>query len=83
VLVHNLTDVTTAALTKKGMVKMPIVVGKQLITPGQCLEVADDWLRLARAGLQELVAHGAAAVGPQPPASYVLAKNRTLGLQSK
>jgi hypothetical protein len=78
VLVHNLTDVETAALTKKGMVKMPIVVGPRLIEPGQCLEVADDWLQMARAGLQELVTHGAAAVGPQPPASYVLAKNRAL-----
>jgi hypothetical protein len=82
VLVHNLTDVETAVLTKKGMVRMPIVVGPRLIVPGQSMEVADDWLQMSRAGLQELVTHGAAAVGPQPPASYVLAKNRTL-LQSK
>ena len=81
-LVHNLTDVATATLTSKGLVKMPIVVGPRLIAPGTCVEVADDWLRMARAGLQELVTHGAAAVGPQPPASYTLAKNKTV-LQSK
>lgn len=82
-LVHNLTDVETPTLTEKHLVNVPLVVGPHAIRPGTSAEVADDWLRMSRMGLQELVAQGAAAVGPQPPASYILAKQKTKTLQTK
>lgn len=81
-LVHNLTDVTTETLTQKKLVGTNIVVGQRVIAPGEFAEVADGWLQMARGGLQELVTHGAAAVG-QPPAAYILAKQKTKTLQTR
>ena len=82
-LVHNLTDIETPTLTKKKLVGIPLIVGPKVIHPGEFAEVPEDWLRMAMGGLRELVTHGAAAVGPQPPAAYILSKQSTKTLRTK
>jgi hypothetical protein len=72
--VFNLTDVETAALKQRGLVRHTFVLGKHLVAPGTSVVVNPDRMERMRKGIQELVTLGALAVGEQPPASYVVAK---------
>ncbi len=74
--VWNLTDVPTAQLQQHSMVDHTFAVGRELIAPGTSVDVEEASLISIRGGLQQLVAMGVACVGTQPPASYVLAKER-------
>ena len=74
--IHNLTDIETPKLAQHGVVKQGIVVGPKLIEPGASDDVADEHVSALGRGLQHLVSIGALAVGPQPPATYVIAKEK-------
>ncbi|MHB8815794.1 MAG: hypothetical protein ACYDAE_21385 [Steroidobacteraceae bacterium] len=75
--VFNLTDVETAALEQRGLVRHTFVLGKTTIAPGQSAQVDPACLDRKRVGVQELVALGALAVGECPPSAYVVAKARS------
>ena len=73
---YNLTDVETPMLAQRGLVRSTIVVGRLLLEPGENRAASADQLAIVRGGLQELVALGALAVGNQPPAKYIMMKER-------
>lgn len=72
--VFNLTDVETAALKQRGLIRRTFVLGRYTIAPGQSAMVDPARMERMRKGIQELVTLGALAVGPVPPAAYVVAK---------
>jgi hypothetical protein len=74
--VFNLTDMETPALAQRGLSNHTIAVGSFLLAPGASQEVSEEQIRALRPGLQQLVSVGALALGDQPPASYVLQKDR-------
>lgn len=74
--VFNLTDVSTPLLVAKSLSGVTLVVGRHLLAPGASCEVTEEQIAPLRPGLQDLVAKGALAVGNQPPAAYVMAKER-------
>jgi hypothetical protein len=74
--IHNLTDVETPKLKQQGLVGQSIAVGPALLNPGEAGDVAEEHVAGLRQGMHGLVSIGALAVGPQPPAAYVLAKEK-------
>lgn len=72
--VFNLTDVETPELKQRSLVNMTFAVGPALLAPGDSTEVDEAYIATARDGLQELIAHGAASYGEQPPPAYVRRK---------
>lgn len=73
--VCNLTDVSTPKLEQHKLVKHSISVAGRLLAPGESTDVPDDQLDGIRKGVQALITAGALSIGPQPPASYLLARD--------
>lgn len=72
VTVHNLTDVATDTLKAYGLVEQQIAVDKDLVRPGESVEVPRDPHTLAKLG--HLIEVGAVALDQLPP-TYVSAKS--------
>lgn len=72
-IVYNLTDVPTKVLEAQHLVGQSIVVGKELISPGESKEVEDT--PHMRTTLEHFLTMGAVAIDTMPP-PYVLAKSK-------
>jgi len=71
--IHNLTDVQTDNLVRRGLYRQTIVVGNQAIQPGQSAELSEEHRRLVQKQIEHLVLYGAIAVD-ELPAPYRVAK---------
>lgn len=63
--VFNLTDIPTKVLEQRGLVKKTIVVGRELVNPGESTEIEDTPRNRGR--LQDLLRFGAVAIDKLPP----------------
>jgi len=69
--VFKLTDVETPALKERGLINVPIVIGRHVVNPGGEAEVGND--ELVKRDVLGFTTLGALSIGVRPPA-YLLAQ---------
>jgi hypothetical protein len=64
--IFNISDVETKKLKQRGLVLHTVVVGKQLLSPGDSVEISAEEAKAFTAGIEELVELGVLAIDMTP-----------------